>query len=80
MPKGKGRNKNRDQYPINTIGRARNAIVRVEQHGSPEEKKLVYSAVRRRYPALARRSSVVPTKTGTGRRYGERKGTTHRGR
>jgi len=80
IPKGKGRKKSRNQYPINTVGRARNAISRVGQHGTPAEQRMVYSAVRRRYPGLARRSSVIPTKTGTGRHYGEPKGTTHRKR
>lgn len=63
------------KYPINTIGRARNAIVRVTQFGSPAEKRMVYAAIRRRYPGLAKRSTVVPTRTGKGRRYGQRKGT-----
>lgn len=80
IPKGKGRRKNVNQYPVNTLGRAQNAIVRVEQNGTPQEKRMVYSAVRKHYPGLAKRSGVVPTSSGTGRRYGERKGTTHRRR
>lgn len=76
----KGRKPSERKYPVNTIGRARNAIVRVEQHGSPAEKRAVYSAVRRRWPSLAKRSSVIPTSTGTGRHYGEPKGTRHRRR
>lgn len=59
------------KYPINTIGRARNAVSRVQQHGTPAEKKKVYGAVKRKYPALARRSKVIPTRTGTGRRTGQ---------
>lgn len=51
---GKGRAK----YPINTRGRAANALARVNQTGSPAEKKMVYAAVRRKYPAMAKRSSI----------------------
>jgi hypothetical protein len=65
------------KYPITSMGRARNAIARVQQHGSPAEKRAVFSKIRTKYPALARRSSVIPTKTGSGRRYGERVGTRH---
>jgi hypothetical protein len=65
------------KYPVNTLPRARNAIARVQQNGSPTEKAAVFSAVRRKYPALAARSTVVPTKTGTGRHYGEPPGTRH---
>jgi len=68
------------KYPINTAARARNAVARVNQHGSAAEKKLVYAKVRSRYPALAARSTVIPTRTGTGRHYGQPKGTTNRGR
>lgn len=73
---GKGRAK----YPVNTAGRARNAISRVQQHGSAAEKRMVYAKVRSRYPAIAARSSVVPTRGGTGRHYGQAVGTTNRGR
>lgn len=71
---GKGNAK----YPIPDAKHARNAITRVQQFGSPAEKKKVFAAVRRKFPALAKRSTVVPTRSGTGRRYGEKKGTTHR--
>jgi hypothetical protein len=55
---GKGKAK----YPVNTLARARNAISRVGQHGSAAEKKMVYAKVRSRYPALAKRSKVIPTR------------------
>lgn len=74
IPKGRGRKKNKNQYPMDTLGRARNAIVRVQQFGSPAEKRMVFSAVRRWYPGLAKRSGVVPTRGGTGRHYGQPKG------
>jgi hypothetical protein len=57
---GRGRAK----YPINTIGRARNALARVSAHGSAKEKSMVHSAVRRKYPGLAKRSSVIRTRSG----------------
>lgn len=70
----------RRAYPINTPGRARNAISRVQQHGSAADKAKVYAKVRARYPAIAKRSTVVPTRGGTGRRYGQARGTTNRRR
>jgi hypothetical protein len=71
---GRGRAK----YPIDTPGRARNALARVSRFGTPAEKRAVHAKVRSRYPAIARRSSVVPTRGGPGRRYGEPAGTRHR--
>jgi len=68
------------KYPINTAARARNAVAFFYQDSSATEKKLVYAKVRSRYPALAARSTVIPTRTGTGRHYGQPKGTTNRGR
>jgi dihydrodipicolinate synthase/N-acetylneuraminate lyase len=68
------------KYPINTLPRARNALARVAQHGTPAEVRMVHAAVRRKWPALAQRSTVVATRTGTGRRHGQPKGATNRGR
>lgn len=48
------------KYPIHDPAHARNALVRVRQFGSPSEKSKVYSAVAKKYPALATRSEVVP--------------------
>lgn len=62
------------KYPVTSVKQARNAIARVEQHGSPAEKKAVYSKVKSKYPALAKRSTVIPTKGGTGRHVGQPKG------
>lgn len=42
-------------YPIDTKSRARNALARVAQHGSPAQKKRVKAAVRRRFPSIAAR-------------------------
>jgi hypothetical protein len=57
------------RVPISSIGRARSAISRMQAHGPPVEKKVVCSAIRRRYPGLAARSSVIPTRGGSGRRF-----------
>jgi hypothetical protein len=55
------RNKLKDQsfalpdqrkYPIPDIEHARNALARVAQHGTAEEKKKVRRAVEKRYPSL----------------------------
>ena len=52
----------KEKYPIHDVQHARNALVRVRQFGSPGEKSRVYSAVSKKYPALATRSEVVPQK------------------
>lgn len=40
------------KYPMDTPNRARNALSRVAQHGSPAEQKQVRSAVHRKYPSI----------------------------
>jgi hypothetical protein len=40
------------RYPIDTLGRARNALARVAQHGSPSEKATVRRRVHARYPSI----------------------------
>ena len=49
-PGGKGAG----SYPINDASHARNALARVSQHGSPEEKKRVRAAVHRKFPDIGR--------------------------
>ena len=49
--RGSGDNKTRD-YPIHDRSHAANALARVAQHGSPEEKAAVRRAVCRRYPDM----------------------------
>jgi len=39
-------------YPIPDAAHARNALARVSQHGTVEEKAAVRAAVRRRYPGI----------------------------
>lgn len=41
-----------DAYPIPDESHARNALARVEQHGTPEEKARVRAAVRRKFPNI----------------------------
>lgn len=47
-PGGKGAG----SYPIPDAAHARNALARVSQHGSPEEKSKVRAAVKRKYPSI----------------------------
>lgn len=42
------------RYPINDKNHARNALSRVSQNGSPEEKSKVRSAVHRKYPNIGK--------------------------
>jgi hypothetical protein len=43
-----------DRYPIHDEAHARNALARVAQHGTPEEKAKVRAAVHRRYPKIGK--------------------------
>jgi hypothetical protein len=43
------------KYPLDTKGRARNALARVAQHGTSSEKAQVRKAVKRKYPSIATR-------------------------
>lgn len=40
------------RYPIPDKSHARNALARVSQHGTSEEKKKVRAAVHRKYPSI----------------------------
>lgn len=42
------------KYPIHDISHARNALARVAQFGSPEEKKRVHAAVHAKYPTIGK--------------------------
>lgn len=44
----------KDGYPIHDRAHARNALARVSQHGTSEEKAQVRAAVRRRYPGIGK--------------------------
>ena len=39
-------------YPINDASHGRNALARVEHHGTPALKKRVTAAVKRKYPSM----------------------------
>jgi len=39
-------------YPINDASHGRNALARVEQHGTPALKTRVKAAVKRKYPSM----------------------------
>ncbi len=47
-------------YPIEDAAHARNALARVAQHGSPEEKKRVRAKVHARYPNIGQHGHVAP--------------------
>ena len=49
-------------YPINDKAHARNALARVSQFGSSEEKAKVRSAVHRKYPSIGGRSAALENK------------------
>ena len=40
------------KYPIHDKAHARNALARVSAHGTPQEKRQVRAAVKRRYPGI----------------------------
>jgi hypothetical protein len=40
------------RYPIEDASHARNALARVSQYGTPDEKEKVRAAVKRRYPGI----------------------------
>jgi hypothetical protein len=61
--KAKGEAKGQSgNYPIDTPGRARNALSRVSQHGTPAEKKQVRSRVAKKYPDIGQSSTKKKTK------------------
>lgn len=50
------------KYPIEDLPHARNALARVSQHGTPEEKDKVRAAVYRKYPSLKKNESITEEK------------------
>lgn len=46
------------RYPIEDPSHARNALARVSQHGTPEEKAEVRSKVRRKYPEMGKAAKL----------------------
>lgn len=60
--KGKGREgKGAGSYPIPDKSHARNALARVAQHGTPEEKAKVRNAVHRKFPNIGDRKKKMYT-------------------
>ena len=43
------------RYPLTDISHARNALARVAQHGTPEEKRKVRAKVYKKYPSLKKK-------------------------
>ena len=56
LPKTKFAMPGKRAYPIDTKARARNALARVAQHGTPAQQKKVRAAVTKRYPGLKKTS------------------------
>ena len=54
-------------YPIHDLAHARNALARVAQHGTPEEKARVRAAVKRRYPNIVQEGVYDEAKHPRGR-------------
>lgn len=50
------------RYPIHDMNHARNALARVSQNGSPQEKAKVKAAVHKKYPSLAKKKGVMSEK------------------
>jgi hypothetical protein len=47
-------------YPVDTENRARNALARVSQHGTPAEKAAVRAKVKREFPTIIQSSYKKP--------------------
>ncbi len=60
-------------YPIDTEARARNALARVAQNGTPEEQAAVRAAVHKKYPGIDQESGLQKIKRGLaeGRKKGK---------
>jgi hypothetical protein len=43
------------RYPVNDANHARNALARVSQHGTPEEKEKVRAKVHSNFPSIGQR-------------------------
>ncbi len=46
------------RYPIHNIEHARDALSRVSEFGTPQEKALVHAAVHHRYPQIGKKSDA----------------------
>ena len=49
----------RRRYPIQDESHARNALARVSQHGTPEEKRKVRAAVQRKFPNIEQQRDML---------------------
>lgn len=65
--KGEGASgKGAGSYPIPDAGHARNALARVSQHGSPEEKTRVRAKVRAKFPGVAQKGKKTKSASAGG--------------
>ena len=58
MPKGEFAIPEKRAYPIHDAAHARNALARVSQFGSPEEKAKVRAAVHRKFPEIGKAHAI----------------------
>jgi hypothetical protein len=58
-------------YPVDTANRARNALTRVAQFGSPAEQSQVRAKVARDYPGIKQAKGPQAKKTGNGNGNGK---------
>lgn len=54
-------------YPIHDMVHARNALARVAQHGTPEEKAKVKAAVHKKFPSLAGKDEMAESQDFAGK-------------
>ena len=54
LPKSDFALPNERSYPIENASHARNALARVAQHGTAEEKAMVRAKVRKKFPAIGK--------------------------
>lgn len=75
LPKGIGSKPNQANYRIDDAAHARNALARVQQFGTPSEKRTVRRAVARKFPSIGTNGSG---KRGSGRSGRSRSGSPRR--
>lgn len=64
VPKGSGSKPGKDQYRLDDPAHARNALARVQQHGTPAEQRAVQRKVAQKYPSIGNSSGGGSAKSG----------------
>lgn len=68
LPKSKFAIPSKNAYPVDTKARAKNALSRVAQNGTPAEKAAVRKKVAAEYPDIAQSKGPMSKKTGPKRK------------